>query len=107
MPVKAARRQLMKHLSALIACLTLAAFVHAQPTLKEARSEWLQGNYAEAREMYETLAKDGTPAATLGLSRALESQGEYDKALNAVDALLKKLPKDADLLARQAELLHL
>ncbi len=98
----------MKHLSGLIACLTLAAFVHAQPTLKEARSEWLQGNYAEAREMYaELLKKDTSPAATLGLSRALESQGEYDKALKAVETLLKKLPKNADLLARQAELLHL
>jgi cellulose synthase operon protein C len=99
----------MKHLSAFIACLIFAGFVHAQPTLKEARDEWLQGNYAEAREMYETLAKDVKlrQAATLGLSRALESQGEYDKAMKALDAALKDMPKDADLLARQAELYHL
>lgn len=107
----------MKNLSALFACLVFAGFVQAQaklnddekPTLPNARKLWLEGNYAEAREMYETLVKDAKlrPAATLGLSRALESKGEYDKAILAVDAALKETPKDADLLARQAELLHL
>ncbi len=99
----------MKHLSALIACLFLVGFARAQPTLKEARKAWLEGYYSEAREMYETLVKDVKlrQAATLGLSRALESKGEYDKAMKAVDAALKEMPKDADLLARQAELFHL
>lgn len=99
----------MKHLSALIACLTVVSALHAQPTLKEARELWLEGYYAEAREAYEVLVKDAKilPAAALGLSRALESQGEYDKAEKAIDAALKTLPKDADLLARQAHLHHL
>jgi tetratricopeptide (TPR) repeat protein len=99
----------MKHFAALTLCLTWATFVHAGASLKDARKEWLEGNYAEAREMYEALAKNAKTrhAATLGLSLALESQGEYDKAQNVVETLLNELPKDADLLARQAELHHL
>lgn len=80
----------------------------AAPTLKEARERWLRGNYGEARELYETLAQDAKlrAAATVGLSRTLESEGEYEKALEAVSAALKEKPKDALLLARQAELLY-
>src|SRR5207248_1210974 len=47
------------------------------------------------------------PAAALGLSRVLETQGEYDKALDAVDAALKDNARDVNLLARRAELLWL
>jgi tetratricopeptide (TPR) repeat protein len=77
-------------------------------TLKEARERWLRGSYGEARELYETLAKDAKQraAATVGLSRALESEGEYEKALEVVTAALQEIPKDAVLLARQAELLY-
>jgi cellulose synthase operon protein C len=79
------------------------------PTLKEARQRWLKGNYEEARERYETLAKDAKQqvAATVGISRVLQSLGEYDKALETLDAVLKDKPKEADLLARRAELLYL
>ena len=97
----------------LLACLFVMGFlpfaVAAPPTMKEAREHWLRGNYGEAREMFEALAKDSKlrPAATIGLSRALESEGEYDKALSAVEAALKVSPKDAGLLARQAELMYL
>lgn len=89
--------------------LIVAPNVHAGATLKEARKEWLEGNYAEAREMYEELVKDAKTrhGATLGLSQALESQGEYDKAQKVVEALLVDQAKDADLLARLAELHHL
>ncbi|MGH7173304.1 MAG: tetratricopeptide repeat protein, partial [Gemmataceae bacterium] len=96
-----------------LACLFVLVFlpfaVAAPPTVKEARERWLRGNYGEAREMFETLAKDAKlrPAATIGLSRALESEGEYDKALSAIEAALKDSPKEASLLARQAELLYL
>ena len=78
---------MMKHLAALCVCLAWGTLVHAGPSLKEARKEWLEGNYAEAREMYETLVKDGKTRlpATLGLSLALESQGEYDKAQQAIE----------------------
>ncbi len=99
-----------RHLSASLFLLVfLPLAVAAPPTLQEARQRWLSGNYGEAREMFETLAKDVKlrPAATVGLSRVLESAGEYDKALDVVEAALKDHPKDAGLLARQAELLYL
>jgi tetratricopeptide (TPR) repeat protein len=96
-----------------LACLLLlgaaaSAFADA-PTLKEARERLLRGNYEEARAAYETLAKDAKQRslATIGLSKALQSQGKYDDALAVVEAALKDRPKDAPLLARQAELLHL
>jgi cellulose synthase operon protein C len=99
-----------KHLLACLFAVYLTALATAaEPTLKEARARWLHGNYGEAREQYEALAKDVKlrPAATVGLSRALESEGEYDQALQVVEAALKDSPKDAGLLARQAEVLYL
>lgn len=77
--------------------------------LKEARQRWLHGNYEEARELYQAAAKElkQYEAATIGVSRTWESQGEYDKALEAVDAAIKQNPKSADLLGRRAELLYL
>jgi len=80
-----------------------------EPTLKSARQRWLRGNYAEARGQFEKLIKNGksqAPAA-IGLSLTWQSEGAYDKALIALDAALKDLPRDADLLARRAELLYL
>jgi tetratricopeptide (TPR) repeat protein len=99
-----------KHLCAsLIVLVFLPLAVAAPPTLTEARQQWLRGNYGQAREMYQTLVKDAKlrAAAAIGLSRALESEGEYEKALEVVEAALKDVPKDAALLARQAELLYL
>ncbi|HEY1379614.1 MAG TPA: tetratricopeptide repeat protein [Gemmataceae bacterium] len=79
------------------------------PSLTAARHRWLRGNSAEARALYEALAKDPAQAAAaaVGLSRAWESDGEYDKAAAAVDAVLKAAPDDANLLARRAELHYL
>ncbi|MGL4550630.1 MAG: tetratricopeptide repeat protein [Gemmataceae bacterium] len=87
--------------------LAVACVAHAA-TLKEARTRWLKGNYEEAQEQYEELAKDAKlrGPASVGLSRALESQGSYDKALEVIDQAAKDLPKDADVHARRAELLH-
>jgi tetratricopeptide (TPR) repeat protein len=78
-------------------------------SLKDARLRWLKGNYEEAAEQYAELLKDdkNRAEASIGLSRALASQGEYDKALTAIDDALKALPKNSNLLARRAELLHL
>ncbi|MFO0879116.1 MAG: tetratricopeptide repeat protein [Gemmataceae bacterium] len=78
-------------------------------TLQEARLRWLKGNYEEAQEQFEKLLDDKKtqPAAAVGLSRVHQSQGEYDKALDVVVKALGSTPKDPDLLARQAELLHL
>jgi tetratricopeptide (TPR) repeat protein len=77
--------------------------------LKEARTRWLKGNYAEAQSAYESLIKKEKPqsAAFIGLSRAFQSQGEYDKALATIEGAVKERPKDTALLARHAELLYL
>src|SRR5262245_41679301 len=79
------------------------------PTLQSARQRWLRGNYEEARAQFETLTKDPKQrvAATVGLSRAWQSQGDYDKALAVLDQAIKELPPSADLLARRGEVLHL
>ena len=99
----------MKPLGVSLALLCLVPALSAGETLKEARTAWLRGNYAEAEESYADLVKKPATraAATVGLSRALQSQGEWAKAQSAIDAALQDLPKDADLLARKAELLYL
>ncbi|MBI1832146.1 MAG: tetratricopeptide repeat protein, partial [Planctomycetes bacterium] len=96
----------MKYVTALCVCLSWTSFAAAGDKLKQARQEWLEGNYAEARALFEGLAKDDANRlpATLGLSRAWESQGEYDKAQNVVEALFKDQPKTPALLARLGEL---
>jgi len=85
----------------------ITSIAPAAPTLKDARTRWLRGNYEEALEAYDQIAKDEKTraAAALGVSRVHESLGEYDKALGAVEAALKAEPKNADLLGRRAELL--
>src|SRR5262245_59107943 len=79
------------------------------PTLKSARARWLSGNYEEARAAYEELLKDARQraAAAVGLSRTLQSTGDYDKALAVVDEALTADTKNTNLHARRAELLHL
>src|SRR5438128_2585843 len=90
----------------LCAFLVLLAGVSLAPaqTLKDARARLLKGNYAEAQDLYTELAKkpEHRAAASIGLSKALASEGEYDKALAVVETALKELPKDADLHARRA-----
>ncbi|MFO0925556.1 MAG: tetratricopeptide repeat protein [Gemmataceae bacterium] len=87
----------------------LVASAGSAASLEEARLRWLKGNYEEAQSGYEELVKDARTrtAASIGLSHALQSQGEYDRALTVIDAALQAAPKHADLLARRAELLHL
>src|SRR5262245_27784751 len=92
----------------LISCAATPAVAEG-PTLKEAQQRWLRGNYEEARAQYEALAKEPkqkSPAA-IGLSRVRQSLGEYDKSLAVVEAALMDDAKNADLIARRAELLHL
>jgi tetratricopeptide (TPR) repeat protein len=103
----------MRHLSACLAVLVVFTVAAAdEANLKEARERWLHGNYEEARELFEEVAKDAKDAkqrvlAALGISRCHESVGEYDKALAAIDTALKDNAKNPDLLARRAELLYL
>jgi tetratricopeptide (TPR) repeat protein len=100
----------MKYL--LSACLLFAGAAPAfadEPTLQSARERLLKGNYDEARALYEKLAKDPktSSAAAVGINLTLQSQGEYDKALGVLDAALKGDARNADLIARRAELLYL
>ncbi len=99
----------MRRVSLLTLLLVLVCnFASAAPTLKDARTRWLHGNYEEALETYEQLAREAKTraAASLGVSRVHEALGNHDKALAAVDASLKDEPKNGDLLARRAELLY-
>lgn len=100
----------MRYFYACTLLVTSAALAYAEgPSLKEARQRWLHGNYEEARSLYEALANDGKlkTFAVIGLSRTLQSQGEYDKALRVVEAALGENPTSADLHARRAEVLYL
>jgi tetratricopeptide (TPR) repeat protein len=100
----------MKYVSAwLLAMLCLAPAAARSQPLQEARQRLLHGNYAEARGLYAPLTKAGPErfAAAVGMSRAWRAEGEYDKALAALDDALKADPRQADLLAERADLLYL
>jgi tetratricopeptide (TPR) repeat protein len=99
----------MKHLAALSLLALVVPLAHAGGSLKEARQLWLRGNYAEAREMYGDLVKAGKDktAAVIGLSKAHQSEGDYDKALRVVEDGLKQQGNDPGLLARRGEVLYL
>jgi len=76
--------------------------------LREAHRRLLRGNYAEAREQFTALAKDGkNPAATVGLSRAWRCEGDYDKAQDALQVALHTQPASGELLAELADLHYL
>ncbi|HEY1188472.1 MAG TPA: tetratricopeptide repeat protein [Gemmata sp.] len=65
-----------------------------------------RGNFAEALAGYDELAKnEKLPLAFLGQAACHRAQGEYTKALDALDAGLKAHPENADLLAARADLL--
>src|SRR5436305_305159 len=98
--------------TALLVAAVVACAAADAPSPHDARLRWLKGDYEESLSLYEDLARDAKlrTDAVVGRSRALESVGEYDKALDAVEAALKDAGRgDATppLLARQAELLYL
>ena len=88
--------------------LFLTLVLAAQPkTDYPALKQRLQrGNYAEARGGFEQLVKEEKPqvAAFAGLALCLRAEGEYPKALDALDAGLKVHPDDSTLLAERADL---
>lgn len=92
--------------SLVLVMLVAAPVVSAEPSLKEARTRWLKGNYAEAAKAFEELCRGDKPdtAAWIGWSKALQSQGELDRALEVVEQALKQRDGDPDLLARKAQI---
>ena len=75
--------------------------------LSDPRQRLQRGNYAEARDGFTALAADPkhATAAAVGLAAAWRAEGEYSRALAALDDALKATPADPDLLAHRADLL--
>ena len=100
----------MRTLGAFVLALGWVLPAAADPLdLQEASRRLLRGNYAEAREQFAALAKNGkyrVPAA-IGLSRTWRSEGDYEKAQGALAAALKDQPTSGDLWAELADLLYL
>lgn len=92
----------------LLAVLLLVPQAAQAQNLASAKLAMQKGNYAEAEEIYADLAKlpQNAGLVALGLSQALEAQGQYDEALAALDPGLKAEPDSPDLLGRRAELLY-
>src|SRR3954465_2161500 len=78
--------------------------------LDDARRVFQNGRYSEAQEAYDAVLKadDLAPAArakaVLGRAECLAAQGEVEKALEALLALRKDQPENADLAAMVADL---
>jgi cellulose synthase operon protein C len=100
----------MKNLITLLLALHVAwSAPQDGPPIKEAQTRFLRGNYGEALGLFDSLAKDPPHfvAGTLGVCRALEAQGEYDKAQEVIESALQKSPASAALHAHRAELMYL
>jgi tetratricopeptide (TPR) repeat protein len=100
----------MRYLSACLAIVCGGLVARGgEPSLQSARERLLRGNYAEARDQYESLAKTASlkTTATVGVYRTYLAEGEYDKALALVDGALKGDGGNAVLLAKRAEVLYL
>ena len=83
----------------------------APPTpdpLAEARQRLQRGNYAEARAAFEAQAKDAKLAvrAAVGIAAAWRAEGEYSRALTALEDALKANAGHPDLLAARADLFY-
>jgi cellulose synthase operon protein C len=88
--------------------LLLAFAIVAQPKADypALKQRFQRGNYAEARAGYESLLKEEKPAVTafVGFAALNRTEGEYSKALDALDAGLKIHADDPTLLAQRADL---
>ena len=72
--------------------------------LAAARKLYLKGNYAEAAEAYDLLAKKQPAECAMGIARCAEAVGELDKASKALADGATAHPKDARFVAEQARL---
>ncbi|MBS0210998.1 MAG: tetratricopeptide repeat protein [Planctomycetes bacterium] len=82
----------------------LLATVAAAAEPDAAQKLLLTGKYEEAIEAFQELADDHPKASAIGVAQARAAMGQDDRALEALDAALKKSPDAADLLAEKASL---
>src|SRR3954453_17321454 len=97
--------------NALVVLVVALAAGPPEGGLDGARRLWQNGRYAEAQEAYEEVLKkpgDLAPAlrarGALGLADCLASQGEPEKAIEAVKKALEAQPEAPDLWAKLAEI---
>lgn len=91
----------VRNLAISVLLATTAGIAQAND-LAAARKLYLKGNYAEAAESYELLAKDHPVEAALGRARCHLAAGELDKADKALADALAAQPGEARLLAQRA-----
>lgn len=83
-----------------------SAVATAADDLAAARKLFLKGNYAEAAESYELLAKQHPAEAALGAARCSLAVGELKKAKQTLTAAAAAHPKDARFPAELAQLAY-
>lgn len=77
--------------------------------LADARQRLAAGNYDEARDAFRDAAKKDAklaPLAAAGVARTFREVGDYDKAVETLDAAVKATPDHPELLAARADLLY-
>ncbi len=77
--------------------------------LAEARKRLLAGNYEEARGAFAEAAKKDAklaPLAAIGTAQTFREVGEFEKALDTLNAAAKATPEHPDVLAARADLLY-
>ena len=91
-----------KYLSACALLLAHVVLAPAAPTLKDARQRWLRGTYAEAREIYEELAKDESsdPILRLETGNAYRRIGEIHHKLGNTREAERAFQKAHEILGR-------
>ncbi len=105
-------REILPGWAVVAALLSIASAAEPETATIDAARRLLQnGRYAEAIEAYDAAEKaPGEHSAAdrakiiLGRVEALNSQGEYDKAAEALDKAIADQPKNADVRARLADL---
>src|SRR5438270_13848764 len=91
MSIVISQRIVLQLFAGAFAALTLVNYARtAEPTIANARSLYLRGNYAEAQEAYSRLAEKEPVAAAVGQARCLTAVGKSDEAAKLLTAAAKK-----------------
>ncbi len=89
-------------LSLLVVAARSAEPAASESALKEARSLFLRGNYAEAGEAYAKLADNEPVASAIGQARCLTAVGKTDEAEKLLTATAKKHEHAGEIRAERA-----